>query len=119
MAGRGVDLRSATGNKAPDYSDLAALITKAHRRRIAPEVDSAQLSVEDSNLVLHVEGNNLAVAASRGFPYALLDGAPRVVRAATPQRVSLEVPGYRPSSGPSRLTLALDPLTVITMELQP
>jgi hypothetical protein len=119
IAGRGVDLKSATGNKAPDYSDLAALITKAHRRRIAPVVDSAQLSVEDRNLVLHVDGSNLAVASSRGFPYALLDGDPRPVREAGPDRVSLDVPGYRPTGRPSRLTLALDPLTVITMELQP
>jgi hypothetical protein len=119
IAGRGVDLKSATGNKSPDYSDLAALITKAHRRRIAPVVDSAQLSVEDRNLVLHVDGSNLAVASSRGFPYALLDGDPRPVREAGPDRVSLDVPGYRPSGRPSRLTLALDPLTVITMELQP
>jgi hypothetical protein len=119
IAGRGVDLKSATGNKAPDYSDLAALITKAHRRRIAPVVEAAQLSVEDRNLVLHVDGRNLSVASTRGFPYALLDGDPRPVREAGPQRVSLDVAGYRPTDRPSRLTLALDPLTVITMELQP
>ena len=119
IQGRGVDLRTATDNKAPDYSDLAALITKAHRRRIPPRVDAAQLSVEDRRLALHVDGDNLAVTHSAGFPYALLDSQPRPVRAAGPQRVSLDVAGFRPRSEPSRLTLALDPLTVVTMELRP
>ncbi|MBF6169171.1 hypothetical protein IU486_31205 [Streptomyces gardneri] len=119
IAGRGVDLRSVTDNKAPDYSDLAAIITKAHRRRVPPRVDAAQLSVDGRRLVLHVDGDNLAVASATGFPYALLDGQPREVRSAGPKRVSLDVPGFRPRQTPSRLALALDPLTVVTLELAP
>jgi hypothetical protein len=119
IAARGVDLRTATGNKAPDYSDLAALITRAHRQRIPPHVDSAQLSVDDRRLVLHVEGENLSWSQSAGYPFALLDGRQREVRSAGPRRVSLDVAGFRPRSTPSRLTLALDPVTVITMELTP
>jgi hypothetical protein len=119
VAARGVDLRTATGNKAPDYSDLAALITRAHRQRVPPRVDSAQLSVEDRRLILHVDGENLSSSQSAGYPFALLDGQQREVRSAGPQRVSLDVAGFRPRAQPSRLTLALDPITVITMELTP
>jgi hypothetical protein len=117
VAARGVDLRTATGNKAPDYSDLAALITRAHRQRTPPRVESAQLSVEDRQLVLHVDGENLALSAVEGYPLALLDGRPRKVRAADARRVSLDMSGYRPRQ--SRLVLALDPTSVLTMELMP
>jgi hypothetical protein len=119
IADRGVDLKTATGNKVPDYSDLAALITRAHRRRSGPRVTSAQLSVDRRSLVLHVDGENLSIAASEGFPFALLDGTPRPVRHADARRVSIDVAGFRPRPEPSRLTLALDPATVITMELTP
>lgn len=119
IAGRGVDLRSVTENKAPDYSDLAAIITKAQRRRTPPRVHSAQLSVQDHKLVLHVDGDNLALTPATGFPYALLDGKQRTVCEARPDRVSLDVPGFRPLTAPARLTLALDPLTVLTMEIAP
>ncbi|GAA5026973.1 hypothetical protein ACFQRL_11300 [Microbacterium fluvii] len=119
IAGRGVDLKSVTDNRAPDYSDLAAIITKAHRRRTPPRVTSAELSVHDRALVLHLDGENLAVASSAGFPAALLDGMPRAVRDAGPDRVSLDASGFRPHGRPARLTLALDPLTVLTLELAP
>lgn len=117
IADRGVDLRTATGDKAPDYSDLADLITKATRRRLTPRVGAAQLSVDDKRLVLHVDGQNLAVLRSAGYPYALLDGEPREVRAAGRDRLTLDATGFRPRPGPSRLSVALDPFTVITMEL--
>jgi hypothetical protein len=119
IADRGIDLKTATNNRAPDYSDLAALITRAHRKRVPPTVRSAQLSVDHRSLVLNVTGENLAVAPSAGFPLALLDGRPRRVRRADPGLVSLDVAGFRPRSAPSRLTLALDPVTVLTMELTP
>ena len=119
IAGRGVDLRTVTDRKTPDFSDLAALITKAQRRRIPPRVDAAQLSVDERRLVLHVDGDHLSVSERVGFPYALLDGVPREVRSAGPHRVSLDAAGFRPRSGPSRLTMALDPLTVVTLELTP
>jgi hypothetical protein len=113
----GVDLGSVTENRAPDYSDLAAMITKAQRRRLPPRVAFAQLSTEGRKLVLRVEGENLAMASSGGFPYALLNGRARRIRHADAQRVVLEIPGFRPAAEPARLTLALDPLTVVTMEL--
>jgi len=116
---RGVDLKTVTSNKSPDYSDLAALITRAHRQRTPPQVDAAQLSVEDRRLVLHIDGRNLSYSRSAPYPLALLDGQPRPVRFADAQRVSLDVAGFRPRQGASRLTLALDPATVITMELTP
>jgi len=117
IADRGVDLRTATGDKSPDYSDLAALITKATRKRLTPRVETAQLSVDDKRLVLHVDGQNLAVLTAQGYPYALLDGQPREVRTAERERLTLDATGFRPRSGPSRLSVALDPFTVITMEL--
>jgi len=119
VAARGVDLKTATGNKAPDYSDLAALINRAHRERTPPRVDSAQLSVEDRRLVLRVDGENLAMSRNEGYPVALLDGRRREVRSADPRRISVDVAGFRPRSVPSRLVLALDPASVMTMELTP
>ncbi len=127
VAARGVDLKSATGNKSPDYSDLAALITRAHRQKSPPRVESAQLSVEDRRLVLHVDGENLALppadgypaAMLAGYPLAMLDGRRREVRSADPRRISLDLTGYRPRNAPSRLVLALDPASVMTMELRP
>jgi hypothetical protein len=118
VAARGVDLRSATGGRAPDYSDLAALITKAHRRSLAPRVRGAQLSVEDDTPVLHLDGDNLSVAPTAGFPYALLDGRPAPVRDAQPERLTLDASGFRPRPGGTRLTVALDPFAMITMELR-
>lgn len=118
VAARGVDLRSATGDRAPDYSDLAALITKAHRRSLAPRVRAAQLSVEDDTLVLHVDGDNLVVAQSAGFPYALIDGRPAPVRDARPERLTLDASDFRPRPGGTRLAVALDPFAMITMELR-
>lgn len=117
VVARGVDLKSAIGSKAPDYSDLAALITKANRKRIAPRVSAAQLSVEGGSLVLHVAGENLAMAAEPGYPYVLLDGREREVRQATPERITLDASGFRPGPGTTRLSMALDPFTVVTMEL--
>lgn len=117
VAAKGVDLRSATGDRAPDYSDLAALITKAHRRRLAPRVGAAELSVDGGTVVLHIDGENLAVTQSTGFPYALLDGRPVPVRAARPERLTLDASGFRPRPGRTRLAVALDPFTLITMEL--
>jgi hypothetical protein len=118
MAASGVDLRSATGDQVPDYSDLAALITKAHRRRLTPRVDAAHLSIDDGAVVLHVDGDNLAVAQSRGFPYALLDGRQVPVLAARPERLTLDAAGFRQHHTGSRLTVALDPYALITMELR-
>lgn len=117
IADRGVDLKTATGNRSPDYSDLATLITKASRRRLTPKVEAAQLSVDGRQLVLHVDGENLAVLPAEGYPYALLDGCPREVRAAGRGRLTLDATGFRPRTGASRLSVALDPFTVITMEL--
>jgi hypothetical protein len=118
VAARGVDLGSVTGRRVPDYSDLAALITKARRRRLNPRVDSAALSVEDGTVVLAIEGRNLAVQPSPGYPYALLDGRPVAVRSASPERLVLDASGHRPERGRRRLALALDPATILTAELQ-
>lgn len=118
VAAKGVDLRSATGNRAPDYSDLAALITKAHRRRLAPRVANAQLSVDDNTLVLHLSGENLAITRAEGYPYALLDGRPAPVRTAGPRRLTVDASGFRPGPHRSRFVAALDPYAVITMELR-
>ena len=112
----GVDLRSATGNKAPDYSDLAAMITKATRRRLTPKIHSASLSTsaDDGRPVLHLDGENLCIDRAAGYPYALVDGRPAPVRAAGADRISLEAPG--PSA--SRVVMALDPYALVTMELR-
>lgn len=117
VADRGVDLRAATDGRAPDYSDLAALITKAHRRRLPPRVRATQLSTQGRSVVLHLDGTNLVVSRAAGYPYALLDGRRVPVRHAAPDRVTLDAAGYRPGRGTSRLTVALDPLTLITAEL--
>jgi hypothetical protein len=116
VAARGVDLKSATGNKAPEYSDLAAMITKATRRRLTPKIHSASLSAsaDDGRPVLHLDGENLCIDRAAGYPYALVDGRPAPVRAAAPDRISLEAPG--PSA--SRVAMALDPYALVTMELR-
>jgi hypothetical protein len=118
VAARGVDLRSVTGRPVPDYGDLAALITRARRRRLAPRVDAASLSVEDGAVVLAVEGRNLALQAEPGYPYALLDGRPVPVRSADAERLVLDASGYRPTSDRGRLAVALDPATIVTAELR-
>lgn len=118
VAARGVDLRKATGNRAPDYSDLAALITRAHRRRLVPRIDSAALSVQAGVPVMHLDGENLAVTDSAGYPYALLDGTPVPVQVARPERLTLDLTRYEPRGPGARVSVALDPHAVITMELR-
>lgn len=119
MADRGVDLKTVTGNRAPDYSDLAALIQRAHRKTTPPRVESAQLSVDGRSLVLHLDGHDLRPGSAHGYPVVLLDGRPRPVRSADDRRISVDVGGFRPGPGASRLTVGLDPDTVVTLELTP
>jgi hypothetical protein len=116
VAARGVDLKSATGNKAPDYSDLAAMITKATRRGLTPRIHAASLSAssEDGRPVLHLDGQHLCLARTPGYPYALVDGQPVAVREAGADRISLEAPG----ASASRVAMALDPYALVTMELR-
>ena len=118
VAARGVDLRSATSRKAPGYGDLAAMITRASRRRLAPTVRSASLSAEDGRVVLHVDGEHLEPGAP-DHPVALLDGRRVPVRGVDARRLTLDASGYRPRPGGSRLTVALDPFTILTAELTP
>ena len=75
------------------------MITKATRRRLTPKILSASLSAsaDDGRPVLHLDGENLCIDSAAGYPYVLVDGRPAPVRAAGPDRISLEVP--RPASG--------------------
>ena len=115
IAARGVDLRTATGNRSPDYGDLAAMITKSTRRRLPPRIRAASLAIEDGVPVLHLDGENLCIDSAEGYPYVLVDGQHVDVESAGPNRISLR--SNTPTA--SRVAMALDPFALVTMELRP
>ena len=124
IGNRNVDLEQVVREKtdkkkAVQYDDLARLINKARRRRAGPLVSkvSSAMSAGETRLVL--EGKNLAsVESVQGFPAALLNGSPVVVRHAGADRVELAVPAAGLRDGPNQLDVALDPYALMRLEVR-
>lgn len=121
-----VDIEQATDKKV-SYRKLAEVINRSRRQGIqAPRVREVSLSVPPNGAgeaMLSLHGENLQVEPKSGdaeegvFPFALLDGAPLTVVAASAGAVHLAVPREKAAQLSGALTLALDPYAVLTMQL--
>ncbi len=121
-----VDIEQVTDRKV-SYRNLAEIINRARRQGVeAPRVRGVSLSVPSNGAgeaMLSLHGENLHVEPERDdveqgvFPFALLDGAPLAVVAASPTAVHLAIPRDKAAHVSGALTLALDPYAVLTMQL--
>lgn len=113
---KNIDLRQASGNRI-DYNALAKLINKKRRARLAPQVRTARVARNGKSVALTLEGNNLLVSPSAGFPVATVDGRLVKVRSASDTRVVMDVDEGQ-LSGSHQLDLALDPYAILTLRIR-
>ena len=117
---RNIDLGKVAKSKVPDYADLAKVISRA-RRIDGPPPAIKKVSVGHSldGPRMEIAGENLALSSDARFPIAFVDGEEVPVIASGADRVVLAAPGPpRHSDRASALALALDPFTVISLELR-
>jgi hypothetical protein len=123
LAQRRVDLGTVIADKgdgkaAVNYDDLAAIINKARRRKVAPSVHGLSLTPGADFDTLTITGNNLAVDGhSDGFPMALVNDRAAEVVTAEPGRLELTIGRDQLQTGANALKLALDPYAVVDLEL--
>jgi len=115
---RNIDVGKASSKKL-DYGRLANLINQARRRQLVPRVNRVSVSKSGDAMTLSIEGDNLAlVGAGRGFPAAALNGQPAEVMAASKEQVQINLSRGHLMPGDNRLHVALDPYSVLRMELK-
>lgn len=119
MEEKNIDLGKAAGTKRFDYSNLANGIAQARRKQSKPQISKLSLSQNEGRTVLAMSGSNLAVdEEAEAFPIAMLnDKATRVLSAASGE-VLLELQEGDLRPGGNELTVALDPYSVIRLEVQ-
>jgi hypothetical protein len=108
------------GKKTVDYDNLAEIINKARRRKLAPRVlgVSAARDADGRALALTLSGENLMLRGGDArYPLALLNGEPVDVIDAAPERLTLRVPPERLRGGANDLRVALDPYAVFNVDL--
>jgi hypothetical protein len=107
--------------KKQSFSRLADMIKKARRGgRDRPRVFGVSLARAADRPVLCLEGENLSALELReGFPAAMLGGERVPVASSSSSELQLEVDPGRIVGRRQKLEVALDPYTVITMNLNP
>lgn len=119
MERKNIDLAKVSKNRI-DYTRLANLINQSRRRDAAPAVDKVSLGKSGDRWLLTLNGNNLALASAvEEFPAALLNDQPVEVITATPQQLTIAVSPDQVQKTSNQLTVALDPYSVIRMQIKP
>lgn len=123
MDAQNVDLdkvvREKVGKDKPTFKDLASIIRKSRRKRLAPALSAVRVEGVGAARALTLEGQHLVTGPSEGgFPAALLNGEPLSVAESTGDRVILSLPQGVLKEGRNRLEVALDPFAVMTVEVQ-
>ena len=125
MEQRNVNIEKAVedktqGAKKLDYGNLASMINKARRRRLAPQLSAAQGRSHAEGLDLLLRGSNFVLpgASDARFPIALVNGEPAQVVSATHDTLELKAPRRCLKSGANQLAIALDPYAVVNMEIR-
>jgi hypothetical protein len=114
-----VDIAKVTKDRV-DYKGLANLINQARRKQLAPEISKVSVAKSADDVILTLEGNNLAIAASLDqFPIAALNNQTAEVIAASNDSLKLRVTPDQLNAASNQLKIALDPYAIITMNLQP
>jgi len=118
MEKKNIDIGKAGKNKV-DYSRLANLINQARRKSLAPAVNQVSVTKSADGFLLTLNGNNLALSeAQEQFPVAMLNDQPVNVVSATGRQLTLAVPPNRLQEPSNRLTVALDPYSVIHLQIK-
>lgn len=108
------------GEKQLDYGNLANVINKARRRRLAPQLSVAQGVPTGESFDLVLRGNNFVLPGKRDerFPIALLNGERVEMLSATPDALHIRVPKQCVKPGANQLAIALDPYAVVSVEVR-
>ena len=108
------------GAKKLDYGNLANMISKARRRKFAPQLSAAQGVPDEDGLNLTLRGNNFVLpgVADPRFPIAVLNGERVQVLSATPDAIQIKAPRSCIKAGANQLSVALDPYAVVNMEIK-
>lgn len=115
---RNIDLEKASAKKV-NYSRLANLINQARRRQLAPRVSRVSVSKSGEAVTLSIEGDNLALVPVHGpFPLAAVNGQRAEVVGASKGQVHIALGPAQLRPGPNRLHVALDPYSVLSMNLE-
>ena len=120
MEQRRIDLSKASGKRL-DYGKLAAQIAKAKRHSSQPRVDDLRLSKNESRYVVSMTGRNFLLPDSEpepGFPLALINHEPTPVVFASSDEIQLELRGDEIHPGDNDVAIALDPFSVIHMNVK-
>ncbi len=123
MERRNVDVekvleRKSKGGASRGYQDLANLINKARRKRLAPRVRRVGVAQGAEGPEIRIEGEHLALANDlKPYPQAALDGRPVDVAYASDRELRLRVVDGLPPGG-HRLEVALDPYALMKLEVE-
>lgn len=122
LSRRGIAIDKVMAERTPDrrvdYGELASMINRARRRTRSPGVHAVSMGRSPDEWVL--QGTNLFVpdwSDDAHFPLAQLNDRPVPVTRAGPTEMRLSVPDGALRRGPNRLTVALDPYAVMTLNV--
>ena len=121
MEKKNIDLgKVAGGARRFDYSSLANGIAQARRKQSKPQIKKLSLSQNDDGAtVLAMSGSNLVLEEGGAeFPIAVLNDKPARVLSAASGELLLAVDDTDLQPGANELTVALDPYSIIRLEVQ-
>lgn len=118
MEQKDVDLKRASGNRL-DYGSLAKAIAQARRGRSRPAVNDFSLEKSGTGLTLSLSGANLDPCGEHEeFPIAMVNRKRAKVVEAGPNRIALSLEGGELRRGSNELAIALDPYSIIRLEMK-
>ena len=119
MEQKDVDLSKAGGSKL-DYGNLAEAIAQSRRGRSRPAVGSFSLEKSEQGMTLSLSGTNLHAYGDEGqeFPIAMVNRKQARVVEASRERIALSLEGIELQRGSNELAIALDPYSIIRLELK-
>ena len=121
---RNVDVEKIVKDKAGEekgksYKDLANLINKAKRRRLPPSLSSVKAHTSGSRTELTLAGDHLALAQGiENFPLAVLNDRQVEITRAGDHQMTLALDNELLKQGVNKLTVALDPYALMTVEIK-
>jgi hypothetical protein len=123
---KNIDLQKVSKKKI-DYGSLANLINQARRRELAPKVNNVSAAKSAEGVILSLRGENLALAqgaaagagagGGRKFPIAVLNDEEVEIVSASGEELQIAVRGGQLSGRSNQLKIALDPYSVVQMNL--
>jgi hypothetical protein len=118
METKNIDLAQAGGPRL-DYRNLAGAIAKVRRQTSRPLVDKVSLAQTAGQFVLAMNGRNLVLGDEHAdFPIALINRKPAVILSADAGQLQLSVAPEDLQPGTNELAIALDPYSIIRLEVQ-